>query len=54
MSSSDTTQLANTEDVDMAKAATTYSAEEASYNAALQAGAQIVQESLLNFLSPGA
>jgi flagellar hook-associated protein 3 FlgL len=54
MQSSDQTELTSTEDVNMAQAATSYTADEASYNAALQAGAQIVQESLLNFLSAGA
>ncbi|MGA2470958.1 MAG: hypothetical protein ABSG64_09740 [Solirubrobacteraceae bacterium] len=53
LQSTDHTQLANTQDVNMAQAATTYSTEQASYTAALQSGAQIVQESLLNFLTPG-
>jgi len=51
MQTSDQTELANTQDVNMAQAETTYTTEQASYSAALQAGAQIVQESLLNFLS---
>lgn len=46
----DQTQLANTEDVDMASASINYSTEQAAYSAALQTGAQIVQTSLLNFL----
>jgi flagellar hook-associated protein 3 FlgL len=49
--STDTTQLANTQDANMATLATQYSTESAAYQAALQAGAQIIQESLLNFLS---
>jgi flagellar hook-associated protein 3 FlgL len=53
MQTSDQTELAATEDANMATAATTYTTEQASYNAALQSGAQIVQESLLNFLSGG-
>jgi flagellar hook-associated protein 3 FlgL len=53
MQSSDQSELAATEDANMATAATTYTTEQASYNAALQSGAQIVQESLLNFLSGG-
>jgi flagellar hook-associated protein 3 FlgL len=47
----DTAQLASTQDANMATVATTYSTESAAYQAALQAGAQIIQESLLNFLS---
>lgn len=46
----DQTQLANTEDVNMAAASINYSTEQAAYSAALQTGAQIVQTSLLNFL----
>jgi flagellar hook-associated protein 3 FlgL len=46
----DTTELASTQDVNMATAATDYSTEQASYQAALQAGASIIQESLVNFL----
>jgi flagellar hook-associated protein 3 FlgL len=42
--------LSNTEDVDFAKASINYSNEQAAYDAALRAGASIVQESLLNFL----
>ena len=42
----DQTQLANTEDVDMAQASINYSTEQAAYTAALQTGAQIVQTSL--------
>jgi flagellar hook-associated protein 3 FlgL len=50
--SADNTELASTQDANMAQLATTYSTESAGYQAALQAGAQIIQESLLNFLSP--
>jgi len=42
--------LANTEDTNMAAASIAYANEQAAYNAALHAGATIVQESLLNFL----
>jgi flagellar hook-associated protein 3 FlgL len=45
-----TQQLSSVRDVDMAKAAIQYSTEQAAYNAALQAGAKIVQNSLVNFL----
>lgn len=42
--------LSKTEDVDFAKASIAYSNQQAAYSAALRAGANIVQESLLNFL----
>jgi flagellar hook-associated protein 3 FlgL len=42
--------LSSTEDVDFAKASIDYSNRQAAYEAALRAGANIVQESLLNFL----
>jgi flagellar hook-associated protein 3 FlgL len=45
-----TQTLSNTEDTDFAKATLDYSNEQAAYDAALHAGANIVQESLLNFL----
>jgi flagellar hook-associated protein 3 FlgL len=45
-----TESLANTEDTNVATASVAYSNEQASYEAALRAGATIVQESLLNFL----
>jgi flagellar hook-associated protein 3 FlgL len=45
-----TTTLSNTEDADLAKTTIAYSNEQAAYQAALRAGASIVQESLLNFL----
>jgi flagellar hook-associated protein 3 FlgL len=50
--SSDSTELANTQDANMAQLATTYSTQSAAYQAALQSGAQIIQESLLTFLNP--
>jgi flagellar hook-associated protein 3 FlgL len=46
------TQLSSTEDVNMAQTMTQYSTEQASYNAALQASASVLQtDSLANFLS---
>ena len=42
--------LSNTYDTDVAKATIEYSNQQAAYTAALHAGANIVQESLLNFL----
>jgi flagellar hook-associated protein 3 FlgL len=42
--------LSNTYDTDFAKATIEYSNQQAAYQAALHAGANIVQESLLNFL----
>ncbi len=42
--------LSDTQDADFAKTSITYSNQQAAYNAALHAGANIVQESLLNFL----
>ncbi len=42
--------LSNTYDTDFAKATIEYSNQQAAYTAALHAGANIVQESLLNFL----
>lgn len=45
-----TQTLSNTQDADFAKASIAYSSEQAAYQAALRAGASIVQESLLNFL----
>ncbi len=42
--------LSNTQDADFAKTSIAYSNEQAAYEAALRAGASIVQESLLNFL----
>jgi flagellar hook-associated protein 3 FlgL len=45
-----TKELSGTEDADIAKTSINYSNEQAAYDAALRAGASIVQESLLNFL----
>jgi flagellar hook-associated protein 3 FlgL len=45
-----TETLSHTEDADFAKTSIAYSNEQAAYDAALRAGASIVQESLLNFL----
>ena len=45
-----TQTLSNTEDADLAKVTTEYSNEQAAFNAALRAGASIVQQSLLEFL----
>jgi flagellar hook-associated protein 3 FlgL len=42
--------LSNTRDVDMAQAEVDFSTQQAAFQAALQAGARIVQSSLLNFL----
>jgi flagellar hook-associated protein 3 FlgL len=42
--------LSNTEDTNVAATTVTYANEQAAYEAALRAGANIVQESLLNFL----
>jgi flagellar hook-associated protein 3 FlgL len=43
-------QLSDTEDVDIAKAMIEFSSQKAAYDAALKAGANIVQSSLLDFL----
>jgi flagellar hook-associated protein 3 FlgL len=51
LQNSDTQALSNTQDVDMAKAEIDFSTEQAALQAALQAGAHIVQQSLMNFLS---
>jgi flagellar hook-associated protein 3 FlgL len=42
--------LSNTEDTNVAATSVTYANEQAAYEAALRAGATIIQESLLNFL----
>lgn len=42
--------LSNTQDADLAKVSINYSNEQAAYNAALRAGASIVQTSLMEFL----
>jgi len=46
-----TSELSNDEDTNMASAMTTYSNQQAAFEAALQAGASIVQTSLMNFLN---
>jgi flagellar hook-associated protein 3 FlgL len=51
LQTSDTAALSNDEDTNMATAMTTYSNEQAAFSAALRAGADIVQNSLMNFLS---
>jgi flagellar hook-associated protein 3 FlgL len=45
-----TETLSNTQDADIAKTSITFSNQQAAYDAALRAGASIVQESLLEFL----
>jgi flagellar hook-associated protein 3 FlgL len=45
-----TESLSNTEDTNVAATSIAYANEQAAYEAALRAGATIVQESLLNFL----
>jgi flagellar hook-associated protein 3 FlgL len=45
-----TKQLSDVQDADVAKTITDYSTQQAAYNAALRAGANIVQSSLLDFL----
>ena len=45
-----TASLSNTEDANIAETSIAYSNEQAAYEAALRAGASIVQESLLQFL----
>jgi flagellar hook-associated protein 3 FlgL len=47
---STTSMLSNTEDADMAEVITNYSTQQAVYQSALNAGARIVQTSLLDFL----
>jgi len=47
---SGTKLLSNTEDADMAQTITTYSQQQAVYQAALKAGANIIQPSLMDFL----
>jgi flagellar hook-associated protein 3 FlgL len=42
--------LSNTDDTNVAEASVAYANEQAAYQAALRAAANIVQESLLNFL----
>jgi flagellar hook-associated protein 3 FlgL len=50
LQNSDTAALSNDEDVNMAQAVTTFSSEQAAFTAALKAGANIVQSSLMDFL----
>ncbi len=51
LQNSDTAALSNDEDVNMAQAVTTFSSEQAAFTAALKAGANIVQSSLMDFLN---
>lgn len=51
LQTADTQQLSNVQDADMAQTEINYSTQQAAYTAALQAGANIVQSSLMNFLS---
>jgi flagellar hook-associated protein 3 FlgL len=51
LQNSDTAALSNDEDVNMAQAMTTFSNEQAAFTAALKAGANIVQSSLMDFLN---
>jgi flagellar hook-associated protein 3 FlgL len=51
LQTSDTAALSNVQDADMATTAINFSTEQAAYSAALRAGANIVQTSLLNFLN---
>jgi flagellar hook-associated protein 3 FlgL len=50
LQTTDTLQLSNVQDANIAKVTTEYSSEHAAFEAALKAGASIVQESLLEFL----
>ena len=50
---SDTQVLSNTQDADMASTEISFSTQQAALQAALQAGANIVQQSLMNFLGSG-
>lgn len=51
LQNSDTAALSNDEDVNMAQAMTTFSNQQAAFSAALRAGANIVQSSLMDFLN---
>jgi flagellar hook-associated protein 3 FlgL len=51
LQNSDTAALSNDEDVNMAQAVTTFSNEQSAFTAALKAGANIVQSSLMDFLN---
>jgi flagellar hook-associated protein 3 FlgL len=50
LQTTDQTELANVQDVDLGQASINFSTEQAGYQAALQSTADIVQTSLLNFL----
>jgi flagellar hook-associated protein 3 FlgL len=51
LQASDSQSLSDTQDADMARTEVDFSTEQAALTAALQAGAHIVQQSLMNFLS---
>lgn len=51
LQTSDTAALSNVQDANFASTYTTYSNEQAAFSAALRAGANIVQSSLMNFLT---
>src|SRR6201996_2919334 len=51
LQTSDTAALSNTEDANMAQTMTTYSNEQAAFTAALGAGGEVVQSSLMDFLN---
>jgi flagellar hook-associated protein 3 FlgL len=51
LQASETQSLSDTQDADMAQTEVDFSTEQAALTAALQAGAHIVQQSLMNFLS---
>jgi flagellar hook-associated protein 3 FlgL len=51
LQSNSTQLLSDTEDADMAASISSYTTQQAAYNAALRAGANIVQSSLLDFLN---
>lgn len=51
LQNSDTSTLSNVQDANIAATYTTFSNEQAAFQAALQAGAHIVQSSLMNFLT---
>jgi flagellar hook-associated protein 3 FlgL len=51
LQTSDTQVLSNTQDADIATTETNFSTQQAALTAALQAGASIVHQSLMNFLS---
>jgi flagellar hook-associated protein 3 FlgL len=53
LQTTDTDSLSNTQDADMATTEINFSTQQAALTAALQAGANIVQESLMNFLGSG-